>query len=161
VKKLLTALLVVGSMAMTGAVCAQDFQKGLKAYEAKDYTTALKEWRFLAERGNAIAQLNLAMMFKDGLGIAQDYREAVGWFRKAAEQGHANAQNNLALMYEYGRGVKKDNVFGHMWWNIAASNGAENASKWRDKLAAKMTGAELTQAQELARECMKKQYKDC
>ena len=48
-----------------------------------------------------------------------------------------------------------------MWWNIAASNGDKESSKWRDEIAKKMTAAEIAKAQELARECVKKNYKGC
>jgi len=39
-----------------------DFQKGLEAYEEKDYEIALREWRPLAEQGFAAAQYNLGLM---------------------------------------------------------------------------------------------------
>ena len=46
----------------TVSVCsAQDFAKGLAAYENGDYAAALREWRPLAAQGNANAQNNLAM----------------------------------------------------------------------------------------------------
>ena len=53
------------------------------------------------------------------------------------------------------------NVYAHMWWNIAASKGNENAAKNRDMVAEKMTPSQLEKAQDLARECVKKNYKDC
>jgi hypothetical protein len=48
-----------------------------------------------------------------------------------------------------------------MYYNIAASNDAKDASKWRDELAKKMTAVDISKAQELARECVKKNYKGC
>ena len=80
-----------------GAVVAQDFQKGFAAYNAGDYATALKEWRPLAEQGNADAQNNLGAMYDNGNGVLQNYTEAVKWYRLAAEQGYAGAQINLGL----------------------------------------------------------------
>lgn len=199
-KKLLTALLVVASMGISGSVCAQDFDKRLKAYDAEDYATALK-WRFLAERGDAAAQFNLALIYERGQGVVQDDKEVVAWLRKAAEQAHALAQHNLGAKYELGRGVVQDykeavawyrkaaeqgidgaqyslgvmyregrgviqyNVYAHMWFNILSSNGNQadhvNFSASRDEIAEKMTAADISKAQELARECVKKQYKDC
>ena len=32
----------------------QDFEKGLRAYEKRDYVTALRELRPLAEQGNSV-----------------------------------------------------------------------------------------------------------
>ena len=34
-----------------GSILAQDFQKGVAAYQSGDYVTALQEWRPLAEQG--------------------------------------------------------------------------------------------------------------
>ncbi len=45
-------------MAFTTSVLAQDYDKGLAAAQSGDFATALKEWRPLAEQGNAEAQLN-------------------------------------------------------------------------------------------------------
>jgi uncharacterized protein len=52
-------------------------------------------------------------------------------------------------------------VYAHMWWNIAASSGDADAVKNRDIIAGKMTVSQLEKAQELARECVKKEYKGC
>ena len=43
-------------MALFSPVAAQDFQKGLAAYKAGDYATALQEWTPLAEAGYEVAQ---------------------------------------------------------------------------------------------------------
>ena len=70
-----------------GAALAQDYQKGFAAYKAADYAAALKEWRPLAEQGDADAQYNLGWMYTNGDGVLQDYAEALKWYRLAAEQG--------------------------------------------------------------------------
>jgi len=36
-QKLLSAMVVVFSMGVTSSVCAQDYEKGQRAYEANDY----------------------------------------------------------------------------------------------------------------------------
>jgi hypothetical protein len=49
-----------------------------------------------------------------------------------------------------------------MWFNIAASSGkSENASKNRDIVAELMTPADISTAQKLARECVRKNYTGC
>ena len=48
-----------------------------------------------------------------------------------------------------------------MWQNIAASNGDEGAAKNRDLTAKEMTPRQLAEAQNLARECVAKEYKGC
>ena len=100
-------------------------------------------------------------MYANGEGVLEDDIEAVKWFKLAAEQGYAKAQYNLGLMYDNGEGVIQDNVYAHMWCNIAASNGSENAKKGKDILAKQMTPQDISKAQDLARECVKKNYKDC
>ena len=50
-------------MMLAAPISAQDFQKGLEAYENGDYATALKEWTPLAEGGNSRAQFNLGVMY--------------------------------------------------------------------------------------------------
>ena len=149
------------SCLLLSANVTADFEKGLTAYEAGDYETAISEWKPLAEQGNASAQFNLGVMYKRGIGVLQDYKEAVKWYTKAAEQGNANAQGNLGFMYGNGNGVLQDNVYAHMWFNIASSNGSENDRKNRDLAAERMTPDQLAEAQRLARECVKKDYKNC
>ena len=100
-------------------------------------------------------------MYDKGNGVTQDYAEAVKWYRLAAEQGHAKAQNNLGVMYAYGDGVVQDNILSHMWYNIASANGYKKSSEWRDEIAAKMTAADVSKAQAMAKECMSSGYKNC
>jgi hypothetical protein len=104
-----------------------DFQKGLDAYNKKDYATALREWEPLAQQGNADAQYNLGQMFRRGLGVPQDYKTAVTWYRRAAEQGYASAQFNLGLMYDEGLGVPQDYKTAVKWYSRAADQGIAQA----------------------------------
>ena len=83
------------------------------------------------------------------------------WYRLAAKQGNALAQGNLGAMYVFGQGMIQDNVYAHMWGNIAASNGNEKGGKVRDLAAKNMTPADISKAQDFARECVKKNYKGC
>ena len=160
-RKLLSAMAVVFSTGMIGSVCAQDFEKGVRAFETGDYATAVKEWWFLAERGDAQAQVALGARYFHGQGVIQDYKEAVKWWHRSAEGGNASAQDNLGWMYRDGRGIIQNNVYAHVWFNIAASNGYKGSSEQRDETAKKMTAEEIAKAQELARECVNKQYKGC
>jgi len=100
-------------------------------------------------------------MYDNGQGVPQDYAEAVKWYRLAADQGNANAQSNLGFMYGKGLGVLQDNVMAHMWNNIGAANGNELGGTNRDKIAKKMTSADISKAQQMARECMSSGYTKC
>jgi len=66
---------------------------------------SLHEWKPLAEQGQADAQYNLALIYRDGDGVPQNYETAVMWYILAAKQGHANAQSNLTIMHAKGQGV--------------------------------------------------------
>ena len=145
---LIMALLISG----TGSGAAGPYEDALAAYKKGDYATALRLLRPLADQGNARAQNNLGAMYDAGRGVPQDYAAAVSWYRKAAEQGYGLGQQNLAAMYFTGQGVAQDYVQAHMWWNLSAAQGDANAAKQRDLVAAKMTPAQIAEAQKLVRE---------
>ncbi len=97
------------------------WDEGFAAYKRGDYATALREWRPLAEQGDADAQYNLGNIYKNGKGVPQDYAQA------------------------------------HMWFNLAASiyppgKNRDNAVFNRNIVAKKMTPAQISEAQKLARE---------
>ena len=100
-------------------------------------------------------------MHENGTGVVQDFKKSVGWYRMAAEQGYVKAQFNLALMYEGGKWVKQDYILAHMWYNLAAKNGDKFGTLSRDIVADQMTPAQISEAQKLAKECEKKNYKNC
>ena len=79
----------------------------------------------------------------------------------AALQGLAYAQTNLGRNYAIGRGVLQNNVLAHMWFNIGSANGSENGGSNRDKISKKMTSADISKAQAMARECMSSGYTKC
>ncbi len=150
-----TALKEWRPLAEQGGAAAQ-FNLGLMYHLGKgvpqDNKEAVRWYRQAAEQGDTWAQYNLGFMYREGKGVPQDNKEAVRLYRLAAEQGHAAAQNNLGVMYFKGRGVPKDDVLAHMWVNLAAAQGDETARKGRDRLATRMTAAQLDDAQRLARE---------
>ncbi len=133
------------------------FDEGVAAAKRGDYATALREWRPLAEQGNANAQFNLGLIYSKGRGVPQDYAEAARWYRRAADQGVAQAQFTLGFMYSKGRAVPRDYAQAHMWFNLAASifrpgDDRERAVKNRDIVAKRMTPAQISEAQKAARE---------
>ena len=81
--------------------------------------------------------------------------------RLCGNKGYAGAQYNLGRMYREGKGVPQDYVRAHMWGNIAATNGNKLGAKLRDDFEKKMTPADISTAQKLARECCRKKYKGC
>ena len=100
-----------------------DFQAGMDANTREDYATALREWRPLAEKGDALAQYNLGVLYRKGRGVPQDDVQARGWYAKAAAQGQAKAQFNLGTLYFNGEGVPKDYQQALRWFRLAADQG--------------------------------------
>ena len=123
----------------------------------QDHTEAVKWFRLAADQGHVSAQFNLGVSYADGLGVPQDDVQAVKWFRRAADQGYASAQAWLGLFYMAGSGgVARDLVTAHRWFNLAASrlndDRRDTAVKARDMVAALMTAAQISEAQQRARE---------
>lgn len=134
--------------------CGAGYEKGVKHYRPDDLTTAVRELKPLAEKGDPTAQFNLGSLYYQGLGVSQDYAEAMRWMRRAAEQGHSFAQTTLGTIYAEGRQgvVEKNYPQALMWYIFASAQGDEDATALRDNLMVKMTPGEIRQAQKLARE---------
>jgi len=122
VKQVFCSLLVLSAIAYSA-----DFKAGLEAYDRADYATAFQEWQPIAERGDANAEYNVALMYALGQGTAQDYQKAAEWYRKAAEQGVAAAQYNLAVLYTDGQGVGQDKSQAIQWFLKAVEKGIQDA----------------------------------
>ena len=103
------------------------YNQGVAYYNQKNYTEAVKFFIQAAEQGNADAQFNLGVCYRNGYGVPQDYNKAVEWFSKAAEQGEAYAQCNLGYCYEIGYGVPQDDSKAVEWYRKAAEQGNADA----------------------------------
>ncbi len=97
------------------------------AYYEGDFLQALSIWRPLAEQGNARAQNNLGILYRNGEGVVQDLDAARRWLLQAAEQGYARAQFSLGMMYDFGQGVVQDYAQAIRWYLQAAANGDPDA----------------------------------
>jgi uncharacterized protein len=130
-----------------------------------DYKEAVKWYRLAAAQGNAPGQSSLGEMYQQGKGVLQDFAEAARWYRLAAEQGDGDAQYRLALIYRNGQGVAQDLVRAHALFNLASISLWGDNAGWardkRDEVAAKLTSAQIVQAQEMARKCDQSKFKDC
>ena len=123
---------------------------------AQDDTKVI-EWALrAAEAGNAVAQANLGLIYRDGKGVAQDFAESAKWYRRAAEAGDADAQHNLGFMYFSGEGVEQDVRLAYMWFVLAGAQGDEKAIENRDAVAEDMTPEQIAEAEKMAEEMAKK-----
>ena len=117
-----TIVLVLWSVSLALPAWA-DGQAGVDAYKRDDYATALREWRPLAEQGDAGAQFYLGTLYAFGRGVPQDYAMARQWYGKAAAQGDVRAQNNLGTLYRDGQGGPQDYATARQWFEKAAAHG--------------------------------------
>ena len=93
--------------------------------------------------------------------VKGDYATVLKEWIPLAAQGNASAQFNLGVMYAFGEGVIKDIVYAHMWFDIATANGDERGQELKEIFTEEMTPSQIEKAQDLARECVKKDYKGC
>lgn len=93
------------------------------AFNRGDYAEAVRQFRPLAEQGDAEAQANLGSAYAVGGGVPKDSAQAFYWHSKAARQGYAPAQMLLGLAYANGDGVPQDRSQAIFWWRKAAAQG--------------------------------------
>ena len=111
-------------LALLSPAHAADFEAGMQALERGDFAAALREFRPLAEQGDARGQFMLGLMYAEGRGVPQDDVEAYAWLNIAA----ANANGSLQ------------------------AEARDNAVKVRAHVAQRMTREARSRAQQLARE---------
>src|SRR5674476_1660187 len=76
-----------------------------------------------------------------------DYATALRILRPLAEQGNAAAQFNLGSMYAHGQGVTQDYREVVKWYRLGAEQGSSTA--------------QVVRAQEMARQCESRSFKNC
>ncbi len=120
---LIAALCAGFTLGLTSPAWAGE-REGFLAFQRADYATALREWRPLAEKGNAKVQFMIGLIYSyqyKGLGVPQDYVQAHMWFNLAASR--------------FPPGEDRD-----------------RAVEGRDIVEKMMTQAQISEAQKLARE---------
>lgn len=96
--RLLTFATTAAALTLGATTALADVKAGVAAWQAGNFAGAVKEWRPLAEQGDADAQFNLGQAYKLGRGVPADLKIAQGWYAKAAQNGHSQAQANLGLI---------------------------------------------------------------
>jgi localization factor PodJL len=121
------------------------FEKGIGT--ERDPALAKVWYGRAAERGNAKAMHNLAVLYAEGAGGAKpDYATATEWFRRAAELGVRDSQYNLAILLGRGLGAPADLSQSYRWFAVAASQGDEDAARKRDEVAGRLSAPDLAAA---------------
>jgi hypothetical protein len=77
----------------------------------------------LARQGNALAQILLSDIYKNGRGVPKDEAAAYYWARKAGDQGDARGQALVAAMMQAGSGTPRDDAGAVAWLEKSAQQG--------------------------------------
>ena len=88
-KHAIAAILLMLSFA--APVAAGPLEDADTAIKKRDYATAVRLIRPLAEQGDATAQYNLGVFYDNGLDVPQDRVSAYMWFNLSAAQGKEGA----------------------------------------------------------------------
>ncbi len=97
----------------------------MAADQRGDYATALREWRPLAEQGNAEAQFNLGSMYYHGYGVPQDYVQAHMWYNLAASRFPPGEGRDIA--------VKKSDIAAMRMSPVQLFEADKLAREWKPK----------------------------
>jgi len=92
-----------------------------------DVDAEFKLYSEAATSGNVLAQYNLGVAYRDGLGTTVDGQKALDWFEKAAVGGDDTAAFNIGTIYDEGKLVPEDNQTAIAWYDLAAQRGSTDA----------------------------------
>jgi TPR repeat protein len=86
-----TLAAIILGLSFAAPMAAGPLEDADAALKRRDYTTAVRLNRPLAEQGDANAQYNLGVFYDNGLGVPQDKVRAYMWFNLSAAQGRDGA----------------------------------------------------------------------
>lgn len=133
---------------------AEETQKGVDAFRAKDYPKALVILSENAEKGDATAQSFLGHMYKSGIGTNPDYTKAARLFFAATKQGEPRAAGQLSLMYFGGKeGIERDFIIAYALAEYVEIKGdIERSTRLKGLYIPFLVQSEIDQAVALAKD---------
>ena len=152
-------ILSLALISIASSTHADTWKEATEAFGRKQYETAMKLMRPLAEKGHAAAQYQVALMHKMGLGASKGEKEARKWSRLAAKQGNTQAQLLLGSLYYAKEGSESPElVKAYMWYEVAAAQGNPEAQKEVATIGKEVTPQQLADAQA---KCKASNYEKC
>lgn len=145
-------------VAMAQLQTGEHYKRGGGGFK-ENHKEAMRWYRKAAEQGIAEAQYALGNLLHAYDDDTENGKESLKWHRMSAEQGYAQAQQALGERYYKGEGVSKDIVYAFMWMSIAESNGCKVVMLSSKYIAQFMTTSQWEEAQTLAQECKKNNYR--
>jgi len=128
-----------------------------------DTKKAAKLFKKSADLGYIQAKVRLGFVYDEGAGVIQDKEKAFKLYEEAALLGEPNGQFNLASLYYAGEGASKNYSLALMWYTVSSMNGHRGGTRndvYR-YLVNNLTGSEIANAEKLATQCYKSDYKNC
>ncbi len=135
---------------LASPLSAQNFERGVHAYDEGDYHEAFQIFYQLGELGHADALNNLGALYQTGKGTQVNYRYAILAYERAAQAGHIDAAYNASNLTRLGIGTRKDMGRAYTWAILAGRHGASDMIAYRDILKEKLTAEELARGLDLA-----------
>lgn len=117
-KRWIAVLVLMASSAFAG-----DFEDAQAAYRNKDFDTAVRLLRPLAEQGQPRAQYGLGLMMLNGQGLKRDVSDALRLITIGAEANIPEAQALLALVNYEGTIVPRNYEVATQWAQKSADQG--------------------------------------
>ena len=102
------------------------YRDGVEGFD-KNLPKGVRYIRMAAEKGYALAQSELGVMYSKGVGVPRDMKKSFDLYMQAAVQGEAIAQLNVGNRYHKGEGVDKDVNQSFIWCKKSADQGHTNA----------------------------------
>ncbi|ODN70240.1 tetratricopeptide repeat protein [Methylobrevis pamukkalensis] len=99
------------------------FQLGRAEQRLGNHQRARELYEAAGAKGYRLADVNLAILHEDGLGVPIDTRRARSLYERAAAAGIGVALNNIGSMYEDGRGQPVDRDIALAYYRRAADAG--------------------------------------
>jgi hypothetical protein len=109
-------------------IMAQQYRDGKHGLK-QSYVMARMLFEKAVAQGDSSAMYDLALLYRDGQGVAQSFKKAAELFTMAAEKGEVEAMLSLGVRYFQGQGVDQSNVLAREWWTKAANEGNKGAIK--------------------------------
>jgi TPR repeat protein len=96
---------------------------GARYFEQGRYVEAADHWSLPASEGDPVAQHNLGLLARDGLGREADLNEAASWYLRSAQQDYVPAMVSLAEVQI----ILGQDTPANSWLTLAARWGSEEA----------------------------------
>jgi len=128
-----------------------DLRQAARLHRGGDTAAAMAIWQRWADKGDADAAYNLAVIHHHGDGVPRDAAAALVWYRKAAARDDRVSQYQVGLMYLNGEGVKADEQEAHRWFTMHRGHHAHHADTpqmkaWRTQTAAMIQERDMREA---------------